>query len=205
MRRQAVRERHAICHRRFVRFGARKVIHQWWGSCTDQLVEDRLTRRADGWQLLLWLARWHAAYASRRKLAAAMMGIRAQRQQLIKGRKVEDASFARQILARGRDPVVVAGVRALADARVQLRRYACDPTVCLLLNAVASREAGLPLTPEQEAGLEHLGEILAAPDRRTAPPPRTETDLPVMRLDDAMQLHRMHEAGELQRIGSPGN
>lgn len=74
MRRQAVRERHAICHRRFVRFGARKAIHQWWGSCTDQLVEDWLTRRADGWQLLLWLARWHAAYASRRKLAAAMRG-----------------------------------------------------------------------------------------------------------------------------------
>lgn len=129
----------------------------------------------------------------------------AQRQQRTKGRKVADASFARQILARGRNPVIVAGVRALADARVQLRRYACDPTVCLLLYAVASREAGLPLTPEQEAGLEHLGEILAAPDRRTAPPPRTETDLPVMRLDDAMQLHRMHEAGELQRIGSPGN
>ena len=128
----------------------------------------------------------------------------AQRQQRTR-RKVEDASFARQILARGRDPVVVAGMRALADARVQLRRYACDPTVCLLLNAVASHEAGLPLTPEQEAGLEHLDEILAAPDRRTAPPPRTETDLPVMRLDDALQLHRMHETGELQRIGSPGN
>jgi len=62
--------------------------------------------------------------------------------------------------------------RPSPTARAALSDFGCDATVSLCLNAVACQEAGLRLTRKQVAAIKHLGDLLAAANRRPiAPPP----------------------------------
>ena len=119
-----------------------------------------------------------------------------------------DGAAANLILLYGRRPELVAAVKAMATARAALSDFGCDATVSLCLNAVACQEAGLRLTREQVAAIKHLGDLLAAADRRPiAPPPPTDVDadLPVQRLDDALRavgLPRSPPPNSASRSGS---